>query len=80
MRPTARPYLTALTGAAYVDGLQGDDENYRRVDATLKHFAVHSGPESLRHSFDVHPSKRDLWQTYLFAFDYIIRKTVSQPS
>ncbi|NLB16227.1 MAG: glycoside hydrolase family 3 protein [Clostridiales bacterium] len=69
------PYLTAVTGAAYVDGLQGDDEKYRRVDATLKHFAVHSGPESSRHSFDVQPSKRDLWQTYLFAFDYIIRKS-----
>ena len=67
------PYLTARIGAAFVDGMQGDDPDYNRVDATLKHLAVHSGPESIRHSFDVHPSKRDLWQTYLFAFDYIIR-------
>ena len=67
------PYLTARIGAAFVEGMQGDDPTYRKVDATLKHLAVHSGPESIRHSFDVHPSKRDLWQTYLFAFDYIIR-------
>ena len=67
------PYLTARIGAAFVEGMQGDDPDYNKVDATLKHLAVHSGPESIRHSFDVHPSKRDLWQTYLFAFDYIIR-------
>jgi beta-glucosidase len=48
--------------------MQGDDPKYLKVVATAKHYAVHSGPESTRHSFDVHPSERDLNETYLPAF------------
>ena len=59
-------------GVAFVKGLQGDDPNCRKVDATLKHYAVHSGPESLRHSFDVHVEDGDLYETYLWAFKYCI--------
>ena len=65
------PYLTAHMGDAFVRGLQGDGE-YRKTDATLKHYAVHSGPEKLRHVFDVHVSYADLFGTYLPAFAYII--------
>lgn len=66
------PYLTGRMGVAFVQGLQGDDPTYRKLDATLKHFAVHSGPESLRHSFDARPNERDLRETYLWAFKYCI--------
>ena len=66
------PYLTGEMGVAFVKGLQGDDPNCRKVDATLKHYAVHSGPESLRHSFDVHVEDGDLYETYLWAFKYCI--------
>ena len=66
------PYLTGEMGVAFVKGMQGDDPNCRKVDATLKHYAVHSGPESLRHSFDVHVEDGDLYETYLWAFKYCI--------
>ena len=59
------PFLTSRMGVAFVKALQGDDPKYRKVDATAKHYAVHSGPEHNRHVFDVHPSERDLWETYL---------------
>src|SRR5213593_4880340 len=59
------PYLTARMGVAFVKGLQGDDPKYYEVIATAKHFAVHSGPEPDRHSFDARPSERDLNETYL---------------
>ncbi len=62
------PYLTSRLGVAFVKGLQGDDPNYYRTIATPKHFAVHSGPESDRHRFNVDPSPHDLWDTYLPAF------------
>ena len=62
------PYLTSVMGAATVNGLQGDDPNYYKTHACAKHFAVHSGPEWNRHSFDVTVSARDLWETYLPAF------------
>jgi beta-glucosidase len=62
------PYLTSRIGLAFVSGMQGDDPNHPRVIATPKHFAVHSGPESLRHQFNVDPSARDLETTYLPAF------------
>ena len=55
-------------GVAFVTGLQGDDPHYLKAVATPKHFAVHSGPESGRHGFDVHPSPFDLEDTYLPAF------------
>jgi beta-glucosidase len=62
------PYLTSRLGVAFCRGLQGDDPKYLKVVATPKHFAVHSGPEALRHSFDAHASLKDLRETYLPAF------------
>ncbi|MGW8317072.1 MAG: glycoside hydrolase family 3 C-terminal domain-containing protein, partial [Bacteroidales bacterium] len=62
------PYLTSRIGVAFVKGLQGEDPRYFKVISTPKHFAVHSGPEPLRHSFDVDVSERDLYETYLPAF------------
>ena len=61
------PFLTATMGKNYVRGLQGDGETMKAA-ACAKHFAVHSGPEGLRHSFDVCPSKKDMYETYLPAF------------
>ncbi|RZA36361.1 MAG: glycoside hydrolase family 3 protein [Lysobacteraceae bacterium] len=68
------PYLTTRMGLSFVRGLQGDDPVYRKLDATAKHFAVHSGPEADRHHFDVHPSKRDLYDTYLPAFEALVKE------
>ena len=62
------PYLAGRMGGAYVRGLQGDDPRYLKVAACAKHFAVHSGPESLRHGFDAKVSPRDLAEYYLPAF------------
>jgi beta-glucosidase len=62
------PYLTSRMGVAYIRGLQGPDAGAPKVSATVKHFAVHSGPEADRHREDVHPSPRDLTETYLPAF------------
>jgi beta-glucosidase len=68
------PFLTGKLGVAFVGGVQGEDLNHLRAVATSKHFAVHSGPESLRHGFNVDPSERDLEETYLPAF----RATVTE--
>lgn len=68
------PYLTGRMGIAYVTGLQGDDPHYFKTIATSKHFAVHSGPESTRHTEDVRPTPHDLEDTYLPAF----RATVTE--
>jgi beta-glucosidase len=62
------PYLTSRMGVAFVKGMQGDDPRYLKTIATPKHFAVHSGPEPLRHSFNVKVSEYDLVNTYLYAF------------
>jgi len=62
------PYLTSRLGVAFVESMQGDDPKYFKVIATPKHYAVHSGPESLRHQFNVEVSPYDLWDTYLPAF------------
>ena len=62
------PYLTSRMGVAFVKGMQGDDPRYLKTIATPKHFAVHSGPEPLRHSFDAKVSEYDLVNTYLYAF------------
>jgi beta-glucosidase len=62
------PFLTGHLGVAFITGVQGDDPEHPKAIATSKHFAVHSGPESQRHTFDVHPSPRDLEETYLPAF------------
>jgi beta-glucosidase len=68
------PYLTSRLGVAFVTGLQGDDPHYLKVVATAKHYAVHSGPEADRHHFDVHPSERDLHETYLPAFRALVQE------
>ncbi|MBC8170078.1 MAG: glycoside hydrolase family 3 C-terminal domain-containing protein [Anaerolineae bacterium] len=68
------PFLTAQMGVAFVKGLQGDDPNYLKVVATPKHFAVHSGPEHIRAQFDAQPTERDLWETYLPAFEACVRE------
>jgi beta-glucosidase len=62
------PFLTGRLGVAFVTGLQGDDPRFYRVISTPKHFAVHSGPESTRHTADVIASPHDLEDTYLPAF------------
>jgi beta-glucosidase len=68
------PFLTATLGVAFVTGVQGGDLDHLRAVATSKHFAVHSGPEPMRHGFNVDPSPRDLEETYLPAF----RATVTE--
>ena len=62
------PYLTARMGVAFVVGMQGDDPRYLKVVATPKHYAVHSGPEPERHTFDARVSEADMVDTYLPAF------------
>ncbi|HEU5075713.1 MAG TPA: glycoside hydrolase family 3 C-terminal domain-containing protein, partial [Polyangiaceae bacterium] len=62
------PYLTGRLGVAFCKGLQGNDPKYLKLVATPKHFAVHSGPEGLRHSFNAIASQKDLYETYLPAF------------
>jgi beta-glucosidase len=69
------PYLTARMGAACVNGLQQKRNGRYKALACIKHFAVHSGPEADRHSFDAKVSGRDMWTTYLPAFQYIVRNT-----
>ena len=68
------PFLTARMGVAFIQGMQGDDPQYLKAVACAKHFAVHSGPEPLRHKFDVHPPERDLYETYLPQFEAAVRE------
>ena len=70
------PYLTSQMGKAAVRGLQGDDPENLKLAACAKHFAVHSGPEDTRHTADVKPSKKDLWETYLPAFKELVDEGV----
>jgi beta-glucosidase len=70
------PCLTARIGAALVRGLQGDDPEHLKLAACAKHFAVHSGPEKLRHTFDARVSKKDLFETYLPAFKALVEAGV----
>ncbi len=67
------PYLTARLGKAFVRGLQGDGETLRTA-ACAKHFAVHSGPEALRHHFNAVASEKDLEETYLPAFRALVQE------
>jgi len=62
------PYLTGELGVSYIKGLQGDDPDHLKAAACAKHFAVHSGPENIRHEFDAQVSKFDMYDTYLYAF------------
>ena len=66
------PYLTGELGKAFVDGLQGDGE-YLKAAGCAKHFAVHSGPEALRHQFDAVASAKDMRETYLPAFEKLVK-------
>lgn len=66
------PFLTGEMGAAFVHGLQGDDANHLKAAACAKHYAVHSGPEKDRHTFDAKVDARDLWGTYLPAFRKLV--------
>jgi beta-glucosidase len=66
------PFLTASIGTAFVEGLQGNDPKYLKAAACAKHYAIHSGPESERHVFDVNVSDHDLWATYLPAFRQLV--------
>lgn len=68
------PYLTSKLGVAYVEGLQGEDENVLKSAACAKHFAVHSGPEALRHEFNATVSKKDMAETYLPAFKACVQE------
>ncbi|MBX3739220.1 MAG: glycoside hydrolase family 3 C-terminal domain-containing protein [Candidatus Didemnitutus sp.] len=67
------PYLTGELGLMTVRGLQGNDTRYLKVAACAKHFAVHSGPEHERHEFDARPTPKDLHETYLPAFEKLVR-------
>jgi beta-glucosidase len=66
------PFLTGAVGTAFVKGMQGSDPRYLKTVATAKHYAVHSGPEPLRHTFDARVSESDLRETYLPAFRDLI--------
>ncbi len=69
------PYLTSVMGQAVVRGLQGPDPEHVKTLACAKHYAVHSGPESTRHSVNIDDvSERDLWETYLPAFKDLVTK------
>ena len=68
------PYLNAVLGVQTVLGMQGDDDKYFKTHACAKHYAVHSGPEPQRHSFNASVSMRDLWETYLPAFKALVKK------
>ncbi|HHU51278.1 MAG TPA: glycoside hydrolase family 3 protein [Firmicutes bacterium] len=71
------PYLVGRLGVAFIRGLQGDHPKYLKVAACAKHYAVHSGPENLRHEFDAVVSRKDLRETYLPAFrDAVIESKV----
>lgn len=70
------PFLTAHMGVAFVKGLQGNNPKYLKVAACAKHYAVHSGPEKLRHSFNAQVSQKDLWETYLPAFHALVNAKV----
>ncbi len=68
------PYLTGRLGVAFIKGLQGNDGVYLKTAACAKHFAVHSGPEGERHSFNAVVSEKDLWETYLPAFKECVKE------
>lgn len=68
------PHLISRLGVSFVNGLQGDDEKWLKVAAMAKHYAVHSGPEKLRHEFDATVSRHQLWNTYLPAFEALVKE------
>jgi len=66
------PFLTAHMGTAFVKGMQGSDSRYLKTSACAKHFAVHSGPENGRHTFNAIVDEKDLRETYLYAFHALV--------
>ncbi len=68
------PFLTSRLGVSYINGLQGHDEKHLKAAACAKHFAVHSGPEAIRHSFDAVATKQDMAETYLPAFKAAVQE------
>lgn len=68
------PYLTSRMGVRFIEGMQGNDEKYMKVAACAKHFAVHSGPEDIRHSFNAEATKQDMRETYLPAFKACVKE------
>ena len=68
------PYLTSRLGVSFVKGIQGSDDKYLKAAACAKHFAVHSGPEAIRHSFDAKATKQDMRETYLPAFKALVEE------
>ncbi|MEO5889839.1 MAG: glycoside hydrolase family 3 N-terminal domain-containing protein [Ferruginibacter sp.] len=66
------PFLTSQMGTAYIRGLQGNDPTYLKASACAKHFAVHSGPEAIRHTFNAVVDEKDLRETYLYSFKKLI--------
>lgn len=68
------PYLTSRLGVRFIEGMQGKDEKYMKVAACAKHFAVHSGPEDIRHSFNAEATKQDMRETYLPAFKACVKE------
>ncbi len=68
------PCLTGKLGVAFIQGIQGDDATYLKAAACAKHFAVHSGPEKNRHAFNATVSKKDLYETYLPAFEACVKE------
>lgn len=68
------PYLTSRIGVSFVKGLQGDHPKYLKAAACAKHYAVHSGPEASRHEFDAIPTVKDLYETYLPAFEALVKE------
>lgn len=68
------PYLTSRMGVRFVEGLQGHDRNFLKAAACAKHFAVHSGPEDLRHGFNAEVTTMDLYETYLPAFKACVQE------
>lgn len=68
------PYLSGKMGVAFVKGIQGNDLKYLKAAACAKHYLVHSGPEELRHEFDAVVSQKDLYETYLPAFEALVRE------
>ncbi|PQJ73350.1 glycoside hydrolase family 3 protein [Polaribacter butkevichii] len=68
------PYLTGELGVQFIKGLQGDDPKYLKLIATAKHFAVHSGPEASRHSFNAEPTVFDMLNTYSPQFEKVIKQ------
>lgn len=71
--PGEDPYLNSVMGTQTVLGMQGNDSKYLKLHSCAKHYAVHSGPEPLRHQFNVSVSGRDLWETYLPAFRSLVK-------